>query len=69
MISVRQYNEAIHEYTQNVFRFLMKSLKDEQATEDLLQDCFLRLWENRHKVDKQKIKSWPYVVPIDPNNF
>jgi len=62
MISVKQYNEAVHEYTQNVFRFLMKSLKDEQAAEDLLQDCFLRLWENRHKVDKQKIKSWLFAV-------
>lgn len=62
MISVKQYNEAVLEYTQNVFRFLMKSLKDEQAAEDLLQDCFLRLWENRDKVDKQKIKSWLFAV-------
>lgn len=62
MISVKHYNEAVHEYTQNVFRFLMKSLKDEQAAEDLLQDCFLRLWENRDKVDKLKIKSWLFAV-------
>jgi RNA polymerase sigma factor (sigma-70 family) len=62
MISVKQYNEAVHEYTQNVFRFLMKSLKDKQAAEDLLQDCFLRLWENRNKVDKLKIKSWLFAV-------
>lgn len=62
MISVKQYNEAVHEYTQNVFRFLMKSLKDKQAAEDLLQDCFLRLWENRDKVDKLKIKSWLFAV-------
>jgi RNA polymerase sigma-70 factor (ECF subfamily) len=62
MISVKIYNEAVHEYTKNVFRFLMKSLKDEQAAEDLLQDCFLKLWENRQTVDQLKVKSWLFAV-------
>ena len=62
MISVEKYNEAVHEYTKNIFRFLYKSLKDEDAAKDLLQDCFLKLWENRQKVDKLKIKSWLFSV-------
>jgi RNA polymerase sigma factor (sigma-70 family) len=62
MISAEEYNTAVREYTKNVFRFLMKSLKDEHAAKDLLQDCFLKLWENRHKVDKLKIKSWLFSV-------
>ena len=62
MISAKEYNAAVREYTKNVFRFLMKSLKDEHAAKDLLQDCFLKLWENRRKVDKLKIKSWLFSV-------
>ena len=62
MISAEEYNAAVREYTKNVFRFLMKSLKDEHAAKDLLQDCFLKFWENRHKVDKLKIKSWLFSV-------
>lgn len=62
MISAKEYNDAVREYTKNVFRFLMKSLKDEHAAKDLLQDCFLKLWENRQKVDKLKIKTWLFSV-------
>lgn len=62
MISVKEYNAAVREYTKNVFRFLMKSLKDEDATKDILQDCFLKLWENRQSINPKKIKSWLFSV-------
>jgi len=62
MISAKEYNAAVREYTKNVFRFLMKSLKDEHAAKDILQDCFLKLWENRNKVSPRKIKSWLFSV-------
>lgn len=62
MISTKEYNSAVREYTKNVFRFLMKSLKDEDGAKDILQDCYLKLWENRQKVDKQKIKAWLFSV-------
>lgn len=62
MISAEKYNEAVREYTKNIFRFLYKSLKDEDAANDLLQDCYLKLWQNRNKVDPAKIKSWLFSV-------
>jgi len=62
MISVEKYNEAVHEYTKNIFRFLYKSLKDEDAANDILQDCYLKLWQNRNLVDPVKIKSWLFSV-------
>jgi len=62
MISAEEYNVAVREYTKNVFRFLMKSLKDEDGAKDILQDCYLKLWENRQKIDTKKIKSWLFTV-------
>ena len=62
MISFEKYNEAVREYTKNIFRFLYKSLKDEDAANDLLQDCYLKLWQNRNKIDPAKIKSWLFSV-------
>lgn len=62
MISKEQFNEAVKEYTKNVFRFLYKSLKDKEATNDIVQDCFLKLWQNRNQVDERKIKSWLFTV-------
>ncbi|MGL1885229.1 MAG: RNA polymerase sigma factor [Reichenbachiella sp.] len=62
MISEKKYKRAIHEYTKSLFRFLYKSLKDEDAANDLVQDCFLKLWLNRKKVDENKVKSWLFSV-------
>lgn len=62
MISAEKYKEAVKEYTKNIFRFLYKSLKDEEAVNDLVQDCFMKLWQHRDRIDPQKIKSWLFSV-------
>jgi RNA polymerase sigma-70 factor (ECF subfamily) len=62
MISVPEYNQAVKEYTRSIFRFLYKSLRDEAAVNDLVQDCYLKLWQNRQTIDPQKIKAWLFSV-------
>ncbi len=62
MISVQDYNQAVKDYTRNIFRFLHKSLRDEEAVNDLVQDCFLKLWQHRENVDPAKVKSWLFAV-------
>jgi len=62
MISESQYNDAVKSYARNIFRFVFKNLKDKDASEDLVQDCFMKLWQNRASVDSSKIKSWLFSV-------
>ncbi len=62
MITVAEYNQAVKEYTRRIFRFLYKSLRDEEAVNDLAQDCYLKLWQNRETLHPQKIKSWLFTV-------
>jgi RNA polymerase sigma-70 factor (ECF subfamily) len=62
MISESQYNDAVKSYARNIFRFVFKNLKDKAASDDLVQDCFLKLWQNRANVDSSKIKSWLFSV-------
>ena len=62
MVSDQEYKQAVKEYTRNIFRFLYKSLKDEEAVNDIVQDCYLKLWQNRDKVNPQKIKPWLFSV-------
>lgn len=62
MISVKQYNDAVTDYTKHIFRFVFKSLKDEDAANDIVQDSFLKLWQNRNKVDTKKMKPWLFSV-------
>ncbi len=62
MINEREFNLAVKEYTRNLYRYLTKTLRDEDAAKDVVQDCFLKLWNNKHNVDSLKIKSWLFTV-------
>jgi len=62
MISEPEYNNAVKSYARNIFRFVFKNLRDKDASDDLVQDCFLKLWQNRSDVDKAKVKSWLFSV-------
>ena len=62
MISEKDYKVAVQEYTKNLYRYLFKTLRDEEAAKDLTQDCFLKLWGNKEKIDPLKIKSWLFSV-------
>jgi RNA polymerase sigma-70 factor (family 1) len=37
-----------------LFLYVFKLVKDEEKAKDIVQECFLRLWENREKVDLSK---------------
>lgn len=62
MISEKEYKAAVQEYTKNLYRYLLKTLRDEEAAKDLTQDCFLQFWNNKEKIDPLKIKNWLFKV-------
>ena len=62
MIDTKEYNRAVREYTRNLFRYVFKSLRDEEASNDIVQDCFLKLWKEKEKVNNLKIKYWLFAT-------
>jgi len=62
MVDTKEYNSAVREYTRNIYRYVFKALKDGEATNDIVQDCFLKLWKEREKVDKLKVKYWLFAT-------
>ena len=50
-------------YSKKVFKFGYSILKSTEESENLIQDVFLKVWENRHKVEKDtSIKSYLFTV-------
>jgi RNA polymerase sigma factor (sigma-70 family) len=62
MIDEKQYNETVKEFTRNVYRFVFKTVRDKAASEDIVQDCFMKLWQNRAQIDASKAKGWLFTV-------
>ena len=61
-MTIGEYNGCIDRFSDNVFRFVLKSLRDEEAARDVVQETFLRLWENRQAVIGGKEKSYLFTI-------
>lgn len=50
-------------YSRKLYKFGYSILKSTEESENLIQDVFLSLWENRHKVEKDSsIKSYIFTI-------
>ncbi len=50
-------------YCKRVYKFAYSNLKIREEAENIMQDVFLNLWENRHKVEKDSsIKSYIFTI-------
>ncbi|HTE24490.1 RNA polymerase sigma factor [Flavitalea sp.] len=58
----KEYNQCVNEYADNVFRFIMKNLRHEEDSRDVVQSAFEKMWINRADVDNAKCKSYLFTV-------
>ncbi len=50
-------------YRQPVYANIIKLVRQTETAEDILQEVFVALWENRHKIDTGKsVGGWLFVV-------
>lgn len=61
--SISAFDALYHQYKQVVFANIIKMVKQPEAAEDLLQEVFIALWQNRHKLNKDRsVAGWLFVV-------
>lgn len=58
----REYNNCVHQYADNVYRFIVKNLQHAEDARDIVQTAFEKLWRNRETVDNEKCKSYLFTV-------
>jgi len=58
----KEYNECVSLYADNVYRFIVKNLRNEEDARDVVQTAFEKLWRNRADVDHAKSKSYLFTV-------
>ncbi|RKR84631.1 RNA polymerase sigma factor (sigma-70 family) [Mucilaginibacter gracilis] len=50
-------------YSHQLYRNLLRLVKDEEIAQELLQDLFLKIWENRHNIKLDtSFKSYLYKI-------
>ncbi|MDB5201992.1 MAG: sigma-70 family polymerase sigma factor [Ferruginibacter sp.] len=58
----REYNDCVHLYSDNVYRFILKNLRNEEDAKDVVQGAFEKMWVNREQVISEKSKSFLFTV-------
>lgn len=61
-MTVKEYNTAVDLYTDNIYRFILKHLKNEDAARDVVQDTFEKVWIKRDTIDGNKVKSYLFTT-------
>ncbi len=61
-MTVKEYNNCVDLFSDRVFRFIVKSVKDEDMAKDIVQDTYLKLWEKHENVDFDKAKSYIFTA-------
>jgi RNA polymerase sigma-70 factor (ECF subfamily) len=56
------YNECVRLYADNVYRFILKNLRQEEDARDVVQSAFEKLWKNRAGVEAEKSKSYLFTI-------
>ncbi len=57
-MTTEQYNTCVEWYSDGVYRFILKNIKDENKAKDIVQDSFEKLWIQASKILFEKSKSY-----------
>ncbi len=58
----REYNQCVNQYADNVYRFIVKNLRNEEDARDVVQSAFEKMWRSRESVDAERSKSYLFTV-------
>ena len=57
-MNVAEYNQCVDQWSDNLFRFILKNLRDEEKARDVVQESFVKLWVKVDEVSFEKAKSY-----------
>ncbi|MEQ8907835.1 MAG: RNA polymerase sigma factor [Vicingaceae bacterium] len=61
-MTTKEYNQTVELYSDNVFRFVLKNIRNEEKAKDIVQDSFEKMWQKRDSVDGSKAKSYLFTT-------
>lgn len=56
------YNRCVEDNADNLYRFIIGVVREAAIAQDVVQESYARLWQNRAKVEKGKEKSYLFTI-------
>ncbi len=61
-MTIAEYNRAVDEWADALYRYSLKNRGDAVSSRDIVQECYEKLWVHRQNVDPSKVKSWLFTT-------
>lgn len=61
-MTIADYNHAVDSWADALYRYTLKNLGNTMSAQDIVQDCYEKLWINRNQVDSLKVKAWLFTT-------
>ena len=61
-MTAKEYNVAVEDYSDNIFRFALKHLRNEMSAKDIVQETFTKVWIKHEEVSYDKVKSYLFTT-------
>jgi RNA polymerase sigma factor (sigma-70 family) len=61
-MTAEEFNKCVDLYADNLYRFILKNLKDEDKARDVVQDTYEKLWLKVNEVESTNAKSYMFTT-------
>ncbi len=61
-MTTAEYNKTVDLFSDGLYRFLLKNVKDTDKAKDLVQDTYAKLWTKVEEVSFEKAKSYIFTA-------
>ncbi len=58
----KEYNQAVQLYSDNIYRFVLKNLRDSDNARDVVQETYTKVWQKVGEIDFSKAKSYLFTT-------
>jgi RNA polymerase sigma factor (sigma-70 family) len=61
-MTVGEYNRCVDEHADRLYRFVLKSIKNSEKAEDIVQESFEKLWRRAGEIQFERSKSYLFTT-------
>ncbi len=61
-MTVKEYNISVDQFSDSIFRFVLKHLRNEMSAKDIVQETYTKVWIKHEDISFEKVKSYLFTT-------
>lgn len=61
-MTVTEFNTCVDQYSDNLYRFILKHIKDADVAKDIVQDTYEKVWRKVNDIESTNAKSYLFTA-------